>query len=266
MYFLLTDETNLEPSKDIRFFVYGGLFFGHDCISKLDSAVRAIRSKYKFNDEDLLKFNTHIRPRHISKEDYTAAKNAVIDLCLEHECQFIAYVVHHKIATDTIKRITYAFDHVIKVYDDFLRESNEAGIVLTDNLPISNQGDFFKRKFQIGLEYPSRSVYRSLDHILLYGTTPAGASNLASLIDIVLGSFRYCINDPLDEDVAKTLFTRVLKMMWHSYDGDTRVVRERGLILRPSEITVEEYKQDYANLIQNLKTYSIVEVTELIPS
>lgn len=258
MYVLLTDETNLQKSDDVKFFAYGGLFFRFELLPELDSAVRAIRSKYGFKSTDDLKFNTKERPPGIDQKTYTAAKSEVLDLCVEKDCRFIAYVVHHGIANgqSSDQRLTFASDHVLKGFHDFLSETKDTGVVLMDKLPIQKGDAYFREKFQIGLTYPKSGSSVTLDRIHLYGTTGIGMSHLASLIDIVLGSFRYCINNPQSPSVAGSLFKRVLHIMWHQELNGVKTVRERGLILRPSEIKASEYKDEYSELVESLKKYA----------
>ncbi|MEK6771267.1 MAG: hypothetical protein AABY62_06485 [Pseudomonadota bacterium] len=98
MYLLLTDETNAVPSEKARFFVYGGLIVDLAALPQLDDLVAATRAKFGYKLGDLLKFDTNVRPKHVPLVAATAAKNEVIQACIDVGCKFIAYVVLHAIA------------------------------------------------------------------------------------------------------------------------------------------------------------------------
>ena len=55
----------------------------------------------------------------------------------------------------------------------------------------------------------------------LFAASCAGASFVHSAIDIVLGCFRYFINNSRNPDVARDMMLRVVKMMWHRYEAAT---------------------------------------------
>jgi hypothetical protein len=79
MYVLLTDETNNQPSEDVKFFVYGGLFFRFELLPELDTAVRSIRTNHGFKLTDEFKFNSKSRPAKMELKTFTAAKSEVLD-------------------------------------------------------------------------------------------------------------------------------------------------------------------------------------------
>ena len=70
-------------------------------------------------------------------------------------------------------------------------------------------------------------------------STCDGASHLASIADILVGSFRYCVNEP-DNDVAgKAMSPTLVKLMWKKYENHVPYVRDLGFILRPQTVTQE---------------------------
>ncbi len=71
-------------------------------------------------------------------------------------------------------------------------------------------------------------------------------------MDIVLGSFRYCVNNPRNPDAAGDMMRQVLGLMWAAEDGNAA---ERGLILRPKlkNIRVGVHRQQYDQLLEHLK-------------
>ena len=73
-----------------------------------------------------------------------------------------------------------------------------------------------------------------------------------SAIDIVLGSFRYCVNERLRSTAPREMLPVVVSMMWHRRAGDTLYLRDRGLIFRPKMVQVPEYQRAYEELVQHL--------------
>src|SRR5690606_33903925 len=115
MFILLTDETNKAHSEDATFFVYGGLIVKLERAAALHTAVAQIRENNGYRASDLLKFDTNSRPEHLTPAQATEAKRQVIAACIENECKFIAYVVHHEIARNKpIQQVVeWGADHVI---------------------------------------------------------------------------------------------------------------------------------------------------------
>lgn len=256
MYILLTDETNQQPSKSAKFFIYGGIFFPIDCLRELDEGIAAIRSNAKYNPEDELKFDTNKRPKNVTQEAAKKAKSEVIALCKRIGCKFIAHVILHKIIAkqDPAKQALRAADYVIGRFNLFLHDVDDFGICLVDNLPQHKEFQYFKEKFTRGLVFPNNKTEK-LDRIILYGSTCLGASHASSAVDIVLGSFRYCLNEPKNTSAAQQMIRDIISLMWYSKKGKNVNIIDKGLILRPrlKDIRNSDYKQEYLNLIDHLK-------------
>jgi hypothetical protein len=257
MYCLITDETNLEPSQEIEFFIYGGLFFPIDAHVRLNSEISKIRDEAGYHAKDKLKFDTRVRPSHVTVEAATEAKKQVVSVCLHLGCRFIVYVILHELARNETKdnRVCFGCNSVLARFQKFLRQENEYGIVLADTLPVTDGLEYLRSKFGVGLTFPDGQS-TILDRITLYGMTTIGASHSASAVDIVLGSFRYCVNNPKNRGAAGEMMRNVVNMMWHTKIGDTYHVGERGLILRPllKNIEVEQYRERYDELVENINS------------
>jgi hypothetical protein len=258
MHVLLTDETNIRPSKDIRFFIYGGLIFPIEALSVLDMGIAKIRAKAGFKPQDVLKFATSTRPNHLTAEEHTEAKREVVNLCLSTNCKFIAHIIHHDIIKnqDQDQQLHWAANLVIGRYNQFLREALDNGICIVDNLPVTKQFRYLSEKFTQGLMLKGGQTVR-LDRIKLFGATCINASHASSAMDIVLGSFRYCINDPANINAAREMMRQVVKMMWYRKVGNTYYVGGRGLIIRPPLKTLSEnypkFKPEYDQMIDSIK-------------
>ncbi|MFH0911501.1 MAG: hypothetical protein V1918_08380 [Planctomycetota bacterium] len=258
MHIILTDETNRRPSTSTKFFIYGGLLFPIERLSDLDARISKIRQTAGYQPTDEFKFDTRARPLdHVSFEACTEAKKQVIALCNELGCKFIAQVILHAIITnqDEGKQVQWAADYVIGRYNEYLKETNDDGICVVDNLPRRGEFRYLSDKFSKGLTlYTGTSL--ALNRIKLFASTCLGASHAASAMDIVLGSFRYCINDPKNQDAAREMIRQVVRMMWCKREGKRILLEDRGLILRPklADITVASYKKEYTDLIDHLNS------------
>jgi hypothetical protein len=248
---LLTDETNVEPSSTVKFFVTGGLFFSIDKLPGLHRGVAQIRRRYNFGSRDVLKFSTRERPRHVTAEDFAAAKDAVITLCQNLGCRFIAYVILHRLINRSTK-IEWALDAVLRSFDHYLREHAEPGIVIFDRPPVASPNGYMAARFCDGLQFRNGRV--KLDRIQLLGMTCANASHASSAMDIVLGAFRYAINDRRRTPICTALMQKVVPLMWGDRDGERLRILERGLVLRPlrSHIRVEAYRAEYEKLVNHI--------------
>jgi hypothetical protein len=259
MYTLITDETNTQESEDGDFFIYGGLIFSPDQMKQVTDDIESIRTKYGSEPPDKLKFDTRSRPKHVSRKDYTCAKNDVIEACLKAEVQFIAYMVLHKVAKDERAKGEWALNSVLVAFSKkFLLRKKDYGIVVIDRLPGNDRAyDMLKRKFQQGLRMQSTGNAVKLERVLLYATTCDGASHLSSAVDIVLGSLRWVVNQRrhlTSDDLSQKMLEKVGKMMYHRASGEVRYVREYGLILRPKSYPGHPpYRQEYEDLVAYLE-------------
>lgn len=252
MYLFLGDETNRTQGAQSRFFIYGGLIVPGDRVKELDERIEAIRRAVPLERTDPLKFDTRARPERVSIADYTAAKSAVIDACVETGVQFVAYMVLHDIAKGAPEDLLrFAMNTVFYVFDGkFLREHDDIGICVVDRF--DGDHELLREKHQLGFLIDERDEWVSLDRIKLFAATCEGASHLGSAVDIVLGAFRYCVNEEEKTEVPKKLLPRVMGMMYHVKKGDTRYVREYGLIMRPAEIKYAPYREKYDAVIARL--------------
>jgi hypothetical protein len=253
MYYFITDETNVTPSKASEFFIYGGLVLSDEQLSKLNIEITAIRDRYAFATSDSLKFDTNSRPEHVSSESHANAKNDVIEACYQAGAKFIVYLIHHKIAQgDATNTAEFALNSVLSAFNSkFLAEKNADGIVIMDRLPDGKAYAMLRSKFQDGLTLVSGTNYK-VDRVVLYATTCNGASHISSAVDIVLGGFRWVVNSaskPSPGTTQRRIFQNVAKMIYGKQVGDDLRVRDYGLILRPETIKSAAYQEQYDNLV-----------------
>lgn len=253
MYLLLTDETNLKAGGNVEFFSYGGLIVSAAKLAELHTRIADIRKTNGYLPGDRLKFDTNARPKHVSVDAATAAKREVIAACIDCDCKFIAYVILHQIARNTPleKTIQWGADHVIGKFNYFLQCQDAHGIVAMDRLPDGVEFDYLANKFVGGLALQEGEQV-CLDRITLFSSTCINASHLTSAMDIVLGSWRYCINNPLNNDAAKSMIAEITKLIWCVREGKDIYAFEKGLIFRPKVVTRQDYQEKYNVLLKRI--------------
>lgn len=249
MYALLADEANLDP-RSAPFFVYGGIFIPVEKLGFLDARIRDIRTAAGYRPGDILKFSTSERPKHVSIQQATEAKNQVVLACLENGVRLVAYALFHKIAAKQGRDalLIGGLRSVIRAFDRFLTAENESGFCLIDRLPLQKASakDEFARLVGTGLRWEDGSCC-PLNRIVFYSETHITSSHISSAVDIVVGCFRYCVTSPANPEAARLLMRNVAAMMWKDEKGEAW---EHGLIMRPilTKIRVPEYRAEYDKL------------------
>lgn len=255
MYLLLTDETNLNAGGNVKFFSYGGLIVPMAKLPELHARIADIRKANGYLPADRLKFDTNARPKHVSVATATSTKRDVIAACTACDCKFIAYVILHAIARNTPleKTIQWGADHVIGKFNFFLQCQNTHGIVAMDRLPDGVEFDYLSNKFIGGLTLQEDESVE-LDRIVLFSSTCINASHLTSAMDIVLGSWRYCINNPMNTSAAKAMMAELTKLIWCVKEGKDIYAFEKGLVIRPKEVKRDDYRTQYDALLAHVNT------------
>lgn len=253
MHILATDETNLSPSGQARYFIYGGLLLSADALGPLHDRITEIRRAADLRPSDKLKFATRERPDHVDPDVYTAAKQEVITACHDLGVRFMAYLVHHNIATGgQDELVRFAVNTIVSKFNfDFLPDVRDTGIVIFDRLPMKADFDFMREKFTFGITMPN-GVARPLSRVHAYTTSCDGASHLSSAVDIVLGAFRYCVNETGRDEISAAIFPDVARMLWGRERAGVTYIREAGLLLRPLNIRAPRYVREYDELVERL--------------
>jgi hypothetical protein len=268
VYYFITDETNVTQTETNEFFIYGGLVLSDEQLSTITADITKIRKRYGFEPNDNLKFDTNSRPPHVTQEDYTKAKNDVIESCCQAGAKFIVYLIHHNIAQGDAEHIAeFALNSVLVAFNlEFLTEKKSQGIVIIDRLPDGKAYAMLRSKFQEGLPHASSGLNFKLDKIVLFATTCNGASHISSAVDIVLGGFRWVVNastKPVPGTTERRIFQNIARMIYGKKKGDQHYVRDYGLILRPETIKAAVYRERYESLVAYL-TSLLLEAEEPI--
>jgi hypothetical protein len=69
--------------------------------------------------------------------------------------------------------------------------------------------------------------------------------------------FRYCANEPDNEEAGKAMFPTLMEMMWKGSENGRVYVNERGLVFRPQEVQVPKLKAEYDALAERLQRYLV---------
>jgi hypothetical protein len=73
------------------------------------------------------------------------------------------------------------------------------------------------------------------------------------MADIVLGLFRYCVNDAEERPQSHAMLTSLVPLLRKKRVDDRYMVREHGLFLRPREVWFREHKARYDALVKRLE-------------
>ncbi len=250
LYFLLTDETNQRPSEKSQFFIYGGLFLPAEALQDLHDLVDNARRDNGYAEGDQFKFAISSKPAQVSSDQFRAAKRAVLKGCGNLGIRFVACLTLHEIARHRTldELVGWGANTEIGAFDRFLVHNDAKGICVTDRLPFDTGFRYLQEKFQKGLIFPNGNS-RRLSRILLFASTCEGASHASSAVDIVLGSFRYCVNEREKDRAPREMLPVIASMMWHRKQGNTIYLREYGLMFRPKQVRVAEYEKAYDDLV-----------------
>jgi hypothetical protein len=257
MYLMLGDEADAEQSRGQKFFVYGAIFVPEESIKPLSDGVEAIRRAAKFKPTDSLKFADKTRPPQISREIFREVKAKVMNLAARHRVVFCAYAILHAIAANRGHKdlVLFGANTLLGKFNEFLGTRDTFGLVLFDRIPIDDPYAYLREKFQIGMTDLRGEPKGRLERIMSFGSTTDGASHLASIADILVGSWRYCVNEPKRDVVGKAIFPKLMDLMWKRTSAGKQYVLDFGFVLRPKKNVREEYEKDYADLCARLQGY-----------
>jgi hypothetical protein len=104
------------------------------------------------------------------------------------------------------------------------------------------------------MTFPDGRAVR-LERILGFSHAVEGTSHLCAVADILLGAFRYCVNEPDNEEAGKAMFPTLMQMMWKRTAGGKTYVNDCGLIFRPQKIQEAKHQAEYDALQERLQGY-----------
>jgi len=257
MYLMIADEADQDGEKE--FLVFAGVFFPSDNLRHIHNGVKALREQYGFSTSDVLKSATGTKPKNVTPRQHAEIKNGILDLAAVQGCKICCYVVPHAIAKgqDHVNRLKFGTNTLLIKFDQFLREQGKvAGIALFDETNDYKQSNYLRDVFAMGVPMHD-GARRRLDNIIKIETTRVGHSHLNSVTDIVVGAFRFVVNEPDKDKVGAVLLKSLAKIMWGKKDQKGILdTRDRGLCIRPSKIKLDGYKADIAAFIERVEKYN----------
>lgn len=195
-----------------------------------------------------MKFNPG--PNNLTHQEFISLKQEIIKEAIEANCQLITSFILHDVASNPntarfneINRITYNFNCL-------LTRAHDTGIVLLDRFTDKEIDGHLREKFNVGItNLPYSSTYR-LDRILGIHFSAIGQSNFTSLIDVIIGSVRFAINEHTkNPENPKESSLEILRLMAPLYPRNQRdKVRESNLFFSPKVILVRKYREKYEAL------------------
>ena len=170
--------------------------------------------------------------------------------------KFCACVISHALARNQSHDdlVPFGANTVLGKFSAFLSENRSYGCVVLDNIPVKQPFVYLKEKFQTGLTFPDSPPIR-LDRSLEFSQASDGTCHLYSVADVMLGSFRYCVNEPDNEEAGKAMFPALRSMMWYRERNGKKDVSDCGLVLRPTNVQEAKHKAEYDALTQRLQGY-----------
>lgn len=214
MYLIFTDETN-NNVDDSTFFLMGGIAVPFSAAATVTGKIDALRVVHGYRSEDQLKYARANKPGHITNDIFNQIKSDVLDLCRDYNIVIFLYACHHLIAEKIApeKKFQWGSNGLLWRINAFLKANETSGWVMQDRHPVIGEFEYYKQRFR-----ESRPEYKDceykLDRVLGFGSTCDGASNLASIADIALGSYRFCLNHPDKDIVNNKLMPKLLMSTW----------------------------------------------------
>ena len=256
MFVMLADEADQDGSKE--FLVYAAVFIPSQNALALSQKVAQIRRKHGFPVEAEFKFSTGTKPAKVTREAHTAAKNDVLEAAASLDCKTCCYLVPHAIAKGQTheNKLKFAVNTLLMKFNQFLRENGRvAGIALFDKTTDYKQAQYLNDVARLGV--PRKDMRISLTYVVSIEQTREGNSHLNSVCDIIVGAYRFVMNEPDKDKVGSLLLRSLAAMIWGVPQDNSKTlsVHDRGLCIRPQTIEHLDYKADIETLKARLNKY-----------
>jgi hypothetical protein len=252
MWLFYGDESNTNLEKGTSFFVYGGVAVPGDKAGLLADAVYESRVKAGLRPEDKLKFDTRARPDGFDLGMYTDLKKNAIALAVEHGGKVIMTFVHQSVAKgaglDTTLR--FGINQACHGFNHLLWQNNDYGLMLFDQF--NGIEPHLVELRSKGLDYASQPATNRLQRIVGFHSSSISTSHLASVADVVVGSFRFAVTDRTNANSVQML--RQLQPMCVDEAG---LVDDQYICLNPKTLRVAKYQREYDELRAFLKSGGI---------
>jgi hypothetical protein len=120
-----------------------------------------VRANNGYGPDDILKFNTKERPRHVTPEAHREAKRQVLQEAAEQGAKLFCSFILHRVATSPQEARFNEINRICYHFNCYLTRINDHGLVLIDTLQDNTIVGFLRQKFSVGLKgLPYSSSYR----------------------------------------------------------------------------------------------------------
>jgi hypothetical protein len=250
MHLLYCDESNVNERPG-DFLLYAGVLISSDAAASLAAAIEKIRDDARIPRDHRLKFNP--RPDNLSHEQFSEVKQRIIETAVAHDVGLLTYLILHDICTSIDEARRNGINTVCYHFDCCLARLKSKGLVLIDRF--NDEGNeidaHLQEKFSVGVTGMPHSREIRLSNILGLHYSAIGQSHFASLIDVVVGSIRWAMNqhtrgEAQNRENALKLLT-LLSPLFVRRNGK-KEVSEFGLLFSPKIIKVARYREIYQGL------------------
>jgi len=248
MYLLYCDESNLDKAEN-NFFVYGGLVIEASVGHSLSQQIDELRKTAGVLREFALKFNP--TPSNLDHGKFIALKQAVIEAAIAHKCVFLSSLILHDIASSPDDARRKEINRICFHYNCYLSRLKSHGLVLIDRFEDKRINGHVREKFSIGITGLPYSKEHRLDRIIGFHYAAIGQSHFGSIVDIVLGSFRFAVNAFTRNDeqrlpTARRLLEIIAPLFYREEASGS--LSELSLFFSPKIIKADKFRQRYADL------------------
>lgn len=249
MNLLYCDESNLEH-REGDFLLYGGVLIPGSKAGALSAKIEELRVGAGLAPDTRLKFNP--APEGMSHEDFRSLKQKIIEAAIEHGCKLLTYLVLHDLAKDPHEARRFGINTVCYHYHCVLSRMEEFGVVLIDRF--NDDGNkiegHLKEKMSTGVYFPYQQDPKRLSRIIGFHYAAIGQSHFTSLIDVLLGSFRFAMNahcrsENKLHDSARNVLSIMSPLFFSRYDDS---ICDMGIHFSPMNVKVERYRSQYLSL------------------
>jgi hypothetical protein len=160
-------------------------------------------------------------------------------------------MILHDVATSAEEARRKSINTICYHFDCYLNRPNSHGLVLIDRFDDRQIDAHLREKFSVGLKGMPYSREMRLERIVGYHYSAIGQSHFASVVDIVLGSFRYAINAHTRRDQGRIesagQLLRLLSPLFFRERGDGKI-SELSLMFSPKVIRSDKFRASYEAL------------------
>ena len=247
VHLLYCDESNIDEHAG-DFLIYAGVVISADAAASLSASIEQIRTEAGIGRDFRLKFNPC--PENLTHQQFIGVKQAIIEAAVNHGVGLITYMILHDICTSMDEARRNGINTVCYHFDCCLERLKSPGLVLIDRF--NDEGNeidaHLQEKFSVGITGLPYSSEMRLGNILGFHYSAIGQSHFTSLIDIVVSSLRWAVNQKTRGAEANHASARtilgLLSPLFMRHEGDHRVP-ELGFQFSPKVIRAPRYRQIY---------------------